>query len=378
MTNIKEIINIIDMTPAEQAILLEGIHGVGKSQCVETYITSEGYRMVVLFLGQMADAGDLTGLPDRELNKETGLVHTVFRPPFWWPKDDEEKFILFLEEMNRGKPELRQCIMDMVLNRKLMGRPLPKNCKLVGAMNPLSDDGYYQVDELDPALLDRFNRYDFKPTNDEWLDWALEKRLHRFVIGFIHKNLDMLDPQTDISKKANEVQPSRRSWERVSDLLIANKSIENNEDILRIFLIGMVGSTATSRFAGYVRETRKGLNAGMIIMNWTKDIERKLKDYELKDVTHLNKQVSFWFQDHEEELKSSKKLQATTMKSLTKYLYAVGNEGMAHFFNILATDNFNKKTYGKLILRLNPNVADKYFDTCNGKDEEEVPTLEEQ
>lgn len=282
MATIKEIIKIIEYTPSEQAILLEGIHGIGKSQCIEEYFKEKGYRMVTLFLGQMADAGDLIGLPDREVNDDTGYTHTVFCPPFWWPKSNEEKFILFLDELNRGKPEVMQCIMDMILNRKLMGKQLPKNCKLISAMNPLNDDGYYQVDELDPALLDRFNRYSFTPTADEWLDWAYRTNINKLVMGFITKNLDKLDPATDIKSgaKANEVQPSRRSWERVSNLLNANPELVKDEDILRTFLMGMIGGASTSRFAKYIRENRKGLSAGIVLTKWDKNIENKLKEYE--------------------------------------------------------------------------------------------------
>jgi MoxR-like ATPase len=378
MPSIKDIIKIIEITPSDQAILLEGIHGIGKSQCIEDYFTKQKYRMVTLFLGQMADAGDLIGLPDREDSKETGYKHTIFCPPFWWPKSDEEKFILFLDELNRGKPEVMQCIMDMVLHRKLMGKDLPKGCKLIGAMNPLSDDGYYQVDELDPALLDRFNRYEFSPTPDEWLDWAYKEGIHRHVIGFITKNMDQLDPKTEIKSgaKANEIQPSRRSWERVSNIHKDNPDLEKNDEFLRTMLFGVIGNNATSRYARFIRDKRKGLTAGIIMTKWEKKVETELKKYDLPDLLDMNRQLAFWFQDNEKELKISKKFGSSTMKNLTKYINLIGNEPMAHFFNLLATDNFNKKTYPQVIMNLNPDIAEKYFDVLHGKEEEKVDESE--
>jgi len=373
MPTIKDSLQVIKKTPANQALLFKGIHGIGKSQVIKEYFTELGYRVVILFLGQMADAGDLTGLPDREKNKETGFTHTVFRPPFWWPKAEGEKFILVLDELNRGKPEVMQCIMDMVLNRELMGKKLPEGCMIIGAMNPLSDDGYYQVDELDPALLDRFNIYDFAPTHEEWLDWAMRNKLHKHVIGFIGKNRDMLDPVVDSKSgiKADDIQPSRRSWHKVSDILLADEEIEYNDELLRIMVAGIVGSTATSRFSMYIREKRKSFGANTVIMNWNDDIKTALKQYELQDIIHMNRQVAFWFKEYEEVLLITKDMQVTAMKGLSKYLKTIGNEAMSQFFNIMATDNNNKETYPKSMMKMNPDLAEKYFDTLHKNEQEQ-------
>lgn len=367
MPSIKDMISIIEATPSNQAILLEGIHGIGKSQCIESHFKKLGYKMVTLFLGQMADAGDVIGLPDRQDNEETGYKHTIFCPPFWWPKDDEEKFILFLDELNRGKPEVMQCIMDMVLNRKLMGKRLPKNCKIIGAMNPLTEDGYYQVDELDPAFLDRWNRYDFQPTSEEWLDWAYKVKINKHVIGFIHKNLDQLDPMTNVKEgaKANDIQPSRRSWERVSDFFNANSDLENEEELMQKIMFGIVGPTATSRFKAFIRENRKGLHAGYMLTNWNRDIEHKVKTMEFQDTINFNRQIAFWFQEHEDDIKLDKKLAATTINNLSKYLSHVGNESEANFFSIIANDNLQHKTYARMIIRLNKAITERFFKTLN-------------
>lgn len=374
MPSIKDVLNIIETTPAEQALLFKGIHGIGKSQVIKDFFTKKGYRVVILFLGQMADAGDLTGLPDREKNEETGYTHTVFRPPYWWPKSEGEKFILVLDELNRGKPEVMQCIMDMVLNRELMGKKLPDGCMIVSAMNPISDDGYYQVDELDPALLDRFNIYDFKPTHDEWLHWAMTNKVNKHVIGFISKNADVLDPIVDSKSgiTADTIQPSRRSWEKVSNLLNHNEELEYNEELLQILLGGIIGAIATSRFKSYMRDQRNSLSANAVIMKWDDKIKKQLKEYEIQDIIHMNRQITFWFKEYEKVLLDSPKMQATAMKSLTKYLDVIGNEPMAQFFNIMANDNNNKETYAKSMMRMNQDLAEGYFQTLRAKEDEEL------
>ena len=111
--------------------------------------------MTALFLGQMSDPGDLIGLP--RLNEETGK--TDFMPPYWFPTDGVP-IVLFLDELNRARPEMLQTVMDLVLNRKLAGRQLPEGSRIISAVNAGEQ---YQVGELDPALVSRFNIYTLRP-----------------------------------------------------------------------------------------------------------------------------------------------------------------------------------------------------------------------
>ena len=61
--NARELENLLAATPASQNIMLTGKHGIGKSQILEKFFTAHGERVVILFLGQMSDPGDLIGLP---------------------------------------------------------------------------------------------------------------------------------------------------------------------------------------------------------------------------------------------------------------------------------------------------------------------------
>jgi hypothetical protein len=53
-------------------------------------------QVVTLFLGQMSDLGDIIGLPSLDRSS----AKTVFRLPWWFPKD-EAPIVLFLDELNR-------------------------------------------------------------------------------------------------------------------------------------------------------------------------------------------------------------------------------------------------------------------------------------
>ena len=115
--NARELESLLAATPASQNIMLTGKHGIGKSQILEKFFTARGERVVILFLGQMSDPGDLIGLP--RLDEATGKTH--FMPPYWFPTDGKP-VVLFLDELNRARPEVLQTIMDLTLNRTLAGR----------------------------------------------------------------------------------------------------------------------------------------------------------------------------------------------------------------------------------------------------------------
>ena len=133
--SITELKALLDMTPADQNIMLVGNHGIGKSEILTEYFAAKGMKVVPLFLGQMSDPGDLIGIPNR--NEATGK--TEFMPPWWFPLDGQP-IVLFLDELNRARPEVLQTIMDLALNRKLAGRSLPAGRRVLRAVTPGADD----------------------------------------------------------------------------------------------------------------------------------------------------------------------------------------------------------------------------------------------
>ena len=152
--DVKELENVLKFTPHEQNIMLVGNHGIGKSQIVtEFYEKQKNMRVIALFLGQMSDLGDLIGLMYK--NDKTG--HSEFLPPYWWPLEDEP-IVLFLDELNRARPEILQSVMDLTLNKMLAEKKLPKGSIVVSAVN---SGEQYQITDLDPSLISRFNIYEF-------------------------------------------------------------------------------------------------------------------------------------------------------------------------------------------------------------------------
>ena len=121
--NISELKETLEFTPSTQNIMLVGKHGIGKSEILTSYFNSKGMKVVTLFLGQMADPGDIIGIPSKVEKQDAdgkATSRTDFTPPYWFPQDDQP-IVLFLDELNRARPEILQTVMDLTLNRKLAG-----------------------------------------------------------------------------------------------------------------------------------------------------------------------------------------------------------------------------------------------------------------
>ena len=270
--NTTELQGLLDITPADQNLMLVGDHGIGKSEILTDYFASKGMKVVPLFLGQMSDPGDLIGIPNR--NETTGK--TDFMPPYWFPLDGKP-VVLFLDELNRARPEVLQTIMDLALNRTLAGRRLPEGSRIISAVNA---GDRYQLTDLDPALVSRFNVVSFKPSVQEWLLWADRAGVDPRVRDFIRENPIWLDRDPDAREGADtglDKTPDRRAWKRVSDILgdlpeitpLATKAIS-----------AIVGPKAASALVGSI-SARKILSGREVLQNLGKHMAT-LRGYELQ------------------------------------------------------------------------------------------------
>lgn len=320
------LLKILDKTPSNHNIMLIGKHGIGKSQILEKYFSSRGCKVVTLFLGQMSDPGDIIGLPHK--NEETGT--TEFLPPFWFPSDNKP-IVLFLDELNRSRPEVLQSVMDLTLNRKLAGRPLPEGSRIISAVN---NGDEYQLTELDPALVSRFNIYEFVPSVNDWIVWAKENGIDSRIINFIQWNPYSLDNANEkkYSDDCMEKSPDRRGWERVSSILCEEEEPDND---IKSIIAGIIGKETANLFFDFMDKNRI-LTAKEILLNDFEKTKIIFQKYGTPEFAAINDSLF----EYLEKIQPGSKTKAQVAENFIAYWnYICENdlqEVKAHFANCIA------------------------------------------
>lgn len=326
--NARELECLLEATPASQNIMLTGKHGIGKSQILEKFFTSRGERVVILFLGQMSDPGDLIGLP--RLDEATGK--TIFMPPYWFPTDGKP-VVLFLDELNRARPEVLQTIMDLTLNRTLAGRKLPEGSRVISAVN---DGEEYQLTDLDPALVSRFNIYEFRPTAQEWLLWASKVGLDSRVIDFISENPEMLDGAAFTREDQGlEKSPDRRGWERVSKILQTNEV----SSLLKTIIAGIIGMPAATKFFVTINQKRLPSAKEILLGDFAKQ-KVVLKKCTTPELAAVNESVYRFIETKNYDEKDPENVAKVAANFTVYFEFLSGEkfrEAQAHFANLYSS-----------------------------------------
>lgn len=336
-----ELKQILELTPANQNILLAGKHGIGKSQILTEFYAQKGMNVVPLFLGQMSDPGDLIGLLNK--NEETGK--TEFMPPYWFPIDGKP-IVLFLDELNRARPEILQTIMDLALNRTLAGKKLPEGSRIISAVNSGDE---YQLTDLDPALVSRFNVFEFMPSVNEWLLWAEKSGIDERIVKFISENPDYLDGTTLRREDMGlEKSPDRRGWERLSQII---KGVQNaSDEIYKKICAGIIGLPAATKFFTELSES-KILSASSILTQNFKDLEETLKGYDTPTFAIINESLYRYIETQKFEADILK----TVAKNLDLYfgllILEMKQEAMGHFTNL-----FTSRVYPNAVMFIMANA----------------------
>lgn len=203
-------------TPVNQARILLGPPGIGKSSVVKQLANEMGYQMIDLRLSEL-EPQDLVGMPVVKENVEhvqdDGSVvvrdETHYATPSWWPTHG--KYILFLDEVDRAREDMQPLAMQLTLDRTAGGRKLPDGVIVFAAANGEK----YQTVTLDQALVNRFAWIEFTPEPSEWLQWASQKDsgIHPSVVSFMREtDASSLNTPDGLIAQPNMQVPTPRSW----------------------------------------------------------------------------------------------------------------------------------------------------------------------
>ena len=257
-----ETVELIENMPNEEAILLCGDHGIGKSACVFRAGQVLKKRMPDYVVNDVRlagkEPGDIIGLftfKEVPLLDSNGnqiydnfgkpIINTisVHCPPAWWAPyfNPECRGILFLDEINRAHRDVRQGLFQLILDRELNGNKLPRGVKIVAAINDSED---YDTETLDLAFRSRWRIINFTPTQKEWLE---NLDLHPLVFGFISDHKTSLETS---KKEPDTVSPDRRSWYKLSKALkkLDEDGVELKDSTFKKLAATFIGNEVATAF----------------------------------------------------------------------------------------------------------------------------------
>lgn len=263
--SIKTFLAVSEVLPVDTSVLLRGPHGIGKSQVVRQVAAAFDLPVVDRRLSQMTE-GDMVGLPSTD-----GEV-TRFNPPDWYKTACTKPVCLFLDEINRATPEVMQAAFQVVLDRELNGWKLHSETRVFAAVN---NSAAYTVNEMDPALLDRFWVIDLQPTVEDWVTWARAGHVHDIVTDFVASNDRWLDSPKDA--EPGKVSPSRRSWERLSNALVqADVAEKPSDNLFYPICLGYIGAEATIAFHSFAKTIDYQVSGEEVLRDYSK-VKKKVQ-----------------------------------------------------------------------------------------------------
>lgn len=165
-------------------VLLEGPFGVGKSSIIFSVAEELGLRVQYFSASTLDPFADLVGVPVPVMDDQ------VRRLLYVRPDHIQHAEVLFFDELNRAHPKVLNAVFEIIQFHSINGEALPRLRAVVAAINPASAG--YHVQELDPALLDRFHLHlhaAFGPS----LDWFVARsgdKLGRALVAWHQTDLD--------------------------------------------------------------------------------------------------------------------------------------------------------------------------------------------
>ena len=313
------------VTAVRKPVLVRGRHGVGKSQVVYQFAANAGLPVVERRASQMTE-GDLLGLPSTDGNV------TSWNPPEWYKTACETPVILFLDEVDRATPEVRQGIFELTDSRKLAGFALHPETIIFAAVNGGEHGEQYQVGEMDPAELDRWTVFDVEPSTEDWLDWAKD-HVTDVVWDFINQNRSHLEHGEDF--EPNKVYPSRRSWKRLNDCLESAGMLgEEHDPAIFHLATGFVGFEAAVSFNDFVKNYERQVTVEMILDEGKVD---KTSDFNINEHCALI-----------EKMESTETFQGELTddqcKNLANYFVSLPSEAVMKLWQALGSGNVDNVT----------------------------------
>lgn len=132
-------------------VLFRGKHGVGKTAKIKAAFDRAGLNWRYFSAATMDPWVDFIGVPKSVIQGDQEVLELIR------PKDfaNDEVEAIFFDEFNRSHKKIRNAVMELLQFKSINGRKFENLRMIWAAINP-DDDDSYDVEQIDPAQLDRF------------------------------------------------------------------------------------------------------------------------------------------------------------------------------------------------------------------------------
>lgn len=153
--------------------------------------------------------------------------------------------ILFLDEINQASKQVLSALYRVVNDYSFGGTPIARDVLIVGAGNL----GAQFEDPIPQALVNRFSAGVLVANPEEWLEWAEEKNISKYIIGYVRSNPD--NNFYYAPKNEDDPYPTPRQFEALSikmrKIFKEYKNLVNMGDSSKpIGIIKIIGEAAAS------------------------------------------------------------------------------------------------------------------------------------
>lgn len=194
---------------------------------VAVHILDNGGNTIHRFNDQLA--GDLNGLPAKF---NVDIVHGNVAVELGTSSDHKDltgytivlidKAILFLDELSAAVPEVQNAALQLCLDRRVGEYDVPVGVPIVAAGNRESDAAF--VHPMSAPLSNRFCHVRLMPSLTDWIEWAMIKKVHPHILGYLQwkgsNSLMKFDP--DKMAEGDGGFPTPRSWYKLGQQMGGN------------------------------------------------------------------------------------------------------------------------------------------------------------
>jgi hypothetical protein len=247
--SLKDLLNaLIAMEPLHEnsslkfPIMLWSGAGIGKTEIVRQYAETVGRKCMEVHL-VAHDAADLGGAPSFDYDNKR-MINFIAD---MWPdaERDGDRGVLFLDEASLVDEATLKILYRLLLDGKVGNYILPPGWIIIAAGNRPEDVG--EAHEFNPAVNDRLIHFVVRASTRAWIEYAKSIGVARVVYDFIETYEHMFLANAEDLSNGLIIQPSPRSWVRVSEVI---KNVQN-KNVLRNILPGMLGDKVYASFWQY-------------------------------------------------------------------------------------------------------------------------------